>query len=64
MDETSGKNVSQANLLIRSHLDQLKPAEKKVAEYVLQKREEVIHLSITKLAKEVGVSEATIVKFC
>ncbi len=64
MGEALGKNVLQVNLLIRSHLDQLKPAEKKVANYVLKKWEEVIHLSITKLAKEVGVSEATIVKFC
>ncbi len=51
-------------LRIESHLDALKPAEKKVAEYILRNIPETIRLSITKLAENVGVSEATIVKFC
>ena len=51
-------------LRINSYMEQLKPAEKKVAKYILHNREEVIHLSITKLAREAGVSEATVVKFC
>ncbi|MGM0437369.1 MAG: MurR/RpiR family transcriptional regulator [Bacillota bacterium] len=51
-------------LRINSYMEQLKPAEKKVAKYILDNREEVIHLSITKLAKKSGVSEATVVKFC
>lgn len=51
-------------LRIESHLDALKPAEKKVAEYILKNSPETIRLSITKLAENVGVSEATIVKFC
>lgn len=51
-------------LRIESHLDALKPAEKKVAEYILKNLPETIRLSITKLAENVGVSEATIVKFC
>lgn len=51
-------------LRINSYMEQLKPAEKKVAKYILNNRSEVIHLSITKLAKESGVSEATVVKFC
>lgn len=51
-------------LRINSYMEQLKPAEKKVAKYILDNREEVIHLSITMLAKKTGVSEATVVKFC
>lgn len=51
-------------LRINSYMEQLKPAEKKVANYILENREDVIHLSITKLAHESGVSEATVVKFC
>lgn len=51
-------------LRIESHLDSLKPAEKRVAEYVVQNTSEVIHLSITKLAEAADVSEATVVKFC
>lgn len=51
-------------LRINSYMEQLKPAEKKVARYILQNKEDVIHLSITKLSGEAGVSEATVVKFC
>lgn len=51
-------------LRIESHLDSLKPAERKVAEYILENPSEIIRLSITRLAEHVGVSEATIVKFC
>lgn len=51
-------------LRINSYLEQLKPAEKKVAQYIIENHEEVIHLSITKLAHASDVSEATVVKFC
>jgi DNA-binding MurR/RpiR family transcriptional regulator len=51
-------------LRINSYLEQLKPAEKRVAQYILANYEEVIHLSITKLARAADVSEATVVKFC
>ncbi|MGM0409424.1 MAG: MurR/RpiR family transcriptional regulator [Bacillota bacterium] len=58
------KALSHGILRINSYMEQLKPAEKKVAKFILNNREEVIHLSITKLASEAGVSEATVVKFC
>jgi DNA-binding MurR/RpiR family transcriptional regulator len=51
-------------LKIKSLLNSLKPAEQKSAEYILSNPDEVIHLSITRLAEKVGVSEATVVKFC
>lgn len=51
-------------LRINSYLEQLKPAEKRVAQYIIDNHEEVIHLSITKLARAADVSEATVVKFC
>ncbi len=57
-------NLSHVNLQIKSYLEMLKPAEKKVAKYILQNADDVIHFSITHLANEVGVSEATVVKFC
>ncbi|HKL75193.1 MAG TPA: MurR/RpiR family transcriptional regulator [Halanaerobiales bacterium] len=60
----NAKNLPHGILRINSYMEQLKPAEKKVAKYILNNREEVIHLSITKLAREAGVSEATVVKFC
>ncbi len=57
-------NIENGELLIKSMLNSLKPAEKKVANYILKNVDEVIHLSITKLAEISGVSEATVVKFC
>lgn len=51
-------------LRIKSLFNSLKPAEQKTASFILENSEEVIHLSITKLAEKVGVSEATVVKFC
>lgn len=57
-------NLPHGFLRIESHLDVLKPAERKVAEYILKNISETIQLSITKLSERVGVSEATIVKFC
>jgi len=52
------------DLIIKSMLNSLKPAEKRVAEYILDNINQVIHLPITKLAENAGVSEATVVKFC
>ena len=51
-------------LHLKSHLKDLKPAEKKVAEYILKNVDEVIYASITSLSEKTGVSEATIVKLC
>ena len=62
--DKKAKSLPHGILRINSYMEQLKPAEKKVAKYILNNREDVIHLSITKLATEAGVSEATVVKFC
>lgn len=58
------KKFPHGILRINSYLEQLKPAEKRVAQYIIDNHEEVIHLSITKLARKADVSEATVVKFC
>lgn len=58
------KSLSKDILQIKSHLENLKPAEKRAAEYVVNHANEVVYSSITKLAENIGVSEATIVKFC
>ena len=54
------------NLLrkITVSLDDLNPAESKVAAYVLSAPEEVIHQSIATVAKESNVSEPTVMRFC
>ncbi|GEC92954.1 MurR/RpiR family transcriptional regulator [Brevibacillus brevis] len=43
-------------------LDQLKPSERKVADYILAHPEDVVKLSVQKLAEYSGVSEATIIR--
>lgn len=45
-------------------LKSLTTTEQKVAAYVLEQPEEIIYLTITELAERVGVSEATVIRFC
>ena len=49
---------------ISKMLGEFTPRQRVFAEYVLQYPESVAFLSITDLAKEAGVSQATIVRFC
>lgn len=48
---------------VQEALPQLKPSERKVAEYVLEHPEKVVNYSVQKLASLTNVSEATIVRF-
>ena len=54
------------NILDRIHgaYYQLTAAERKVADYVLQQYEQVQFMSITQLAEECGIAEATVSRFC
>ncbi|MCA0986930.1 MurR/RpiR family transcriptional regulator [Guptibacillus algicola] len=47
---------------IQESMASLKPSERKVAEYIVNRPEEVINLSIQKLAHRTEVSEATIIR--
>ncbi|MBY0085491.1 MurR/RpiR family transcriptional regulator [Brevibacillus sp. M2.1A] len=47
---------------LQAILDQLKPSERKVADYILAHPEDVVKLSVQKLAEYSGVSEATIIR--
>jgi len=47
---------------LKAILDQLKPSERKVADYILKHPKEVVKLSVQKLAEYSGVSEATIIR--
>lgn len=51
-------------LKIREMIDNFSPSEKKIANYILDNPEEILHLSISKLAERSGSSEAAIVRFC
>jgi DNA-binding MurR/RpiR family transcriptional regulator len=47
---------------LKAILDELKPSERKVAEYILAHPQDVVKLSVQKLAGLSGVSEATIIR--
>lgn len=49
---------------IKRKMDEFTPRQRVFAEFVLQKPESMAFLSITDLAREAGVSQATIVRFC
>ena len=49
---------------IRSQLPALAAAELKVAHWILQQPEQVMHLSMAQLAQECGVSDTTVLRFC
>jgi RpiR family carbohydrate utilization transcriptional regulator len=49
---------------IRNSLNQLKNAEKRVAESVLREPHQVIRYTITELADKADTSEPTVVRFC
>lgn len=51
-------------LHLRSTYPTLRPAERRVAQEILENPQEVVHLSITELATRAEVSDATVVKFC
>ena len=48
---------------IRFSMDTLGPAERKIAEYLLNSAGEVVSLSITELAERCGCGDATVVRF-
>ncbi len=49
---------------IRSRLPALAAAEQKVAQWVLQHADEVVHMSMAQVARECGVSDTTVLRFC
>lgn len=49
---------------IRTQLDDMFPAERKVADYILEHPQETAHLSVTELADLSGTSDATVIRMC
>lgn len=66
MATSSNRTNTSSNALarIRSQLPALAAAEARVANWVLQRPEEVIHLSMAQVAQECGVSDTTVLRFC
>jgi len=51
-------------LRIKSATESLKPAEKAVADFVLANPEQVMHMSVSEAARDMGVGESTVIRFC
>jgi DNA-binding MurR/RpiR family transcriptional regulator len=49
---------------IRGAQTGLKPAERSVAQFVLANADRVMHMSISEAARDIGVGEATVIRFC
>ncbi len=64
MDLTKIAENSDLLITIQTNYESLRKSEKKVADYVLNHHEEIIHLTISELASKVSVSEPTIIRFC
>lgn len=53
-----------AQVRLRGVYEALPPSELKVADYLLDHADEIIHASVTELAATLDVSESTVVRFC
>ncbi|KOX24239.1 MurR/RpiR family transcriptional regulator [Nocardiopsis sp. NRRL B-16309] len=60
----SSSSVPTTVLRIRSLIPSLAPAERRVAQYVVDDPERAAASSITQLAKDCATSEATVIRFC
>ncbi len=49
---------------INSFYDKLSPSERRVADYVREHPEEVIHMPMARLAQHAGVSDPSVLRFC
>lgn len=66
MNETLNGQIVAVNAIqqIRGSYEKLRQSEKKVADYTLSNIEKLMNSSISEVAKESNVSEATVIRFC
>lgn len=55
---------AKAIVRVRKHMKKFTPRQRIFADFVIQNREKLGFLSITEAAKEAGISQATIFRFC
>lgn len=56
--------AQQCMAKIRSYYARLSAKEKKVADYILQNPEKIVHITINELAEDLHVADATVFRFC
>lgn len=58
------KNIDGLLTLIKNSYETLAPAQKSVARYIVESYQNIPFLSVTAMAREIGVSDTTIIKYC
>ncbi len=51
-------------LRIKSAMEMFRPSERTVADFVLSHAEQVLQMSVSEVARDIGVGEATVIRFC
>ncbi len=59
-----GKSKSITLLKIESMYDILGEAEKRIADYIIEHENDIVHLTVTEVAENTGVSASTVVRVC
>lgn len=49
---------------IRSHYSTFSNTEKKIADYILEKPQNIVHGTINQVADEIGIADSTVFRFC
>lgn len=58
------KNETGCLTRIRSSMNAFKPAERTIADFVLESPERILQMSISELARDAGAGESTVIRFC
>ncbi|OHD80249.1 MAG: hypothetical protein A3J97_01480 [Spirochaetes bacterium RIFOXYC1_FULL_54_7] len=56
--------MESALFAIREHLPDFSASERKVADYILAEGRKVLHYNVAELARQSGVSQAAVIRFC
>lgn len=68
MPSNSVRHIAPARagclLRIKSARELFKPAEAVIAEFVLANADRVMHMSVSEAARDIGVGESTVIRFC
>jgi DNA-binding MurR/RpiR family transcriptional regulator len=68
MPANSTRHIAPARagclLRIKSARELFKPAEAVIAEFVLANADRVMHMSVSEAARDIGVGESTVIRFC
>src|SRR5215813_12462681 len=62
--KAAGSPIEGIGSILQSLRSQLGPASRRIADFMIEHKEDVVHMSITELAEQASVSESAITKLC